>query len=80
LGWLHVQRGAATEGLPLLAQAAAGLPDQAEVRYHWGVALADSGDRSKALEVLGSALAGGAEFPGRDDAAKRVAALEANRP
>jgi putative PEP-CTERM system TPR-repeat lipoprotein len=77
LGWLHVQGGSAAVGLPLLAQAAAALPDQAEIRYHWGVALAETGDRAKALETLKASLASSADFDGRDDAAKRVAALEA---
>lgn len=74
LGWLHVQRGAPAEGLPLLTQASAGLPDQAEVRYHLGVALAATGDGAKALETLQASLTKG-DFPGREDAQKRVDAL-----
>jgi cellulose synthase operon protein C len=77
LGWLHVQHGAAEKGLPLLATAAAGLPRQNEVLYHWGVALAETGDAAKALETLQGALASGGDFPGRDDAQKRVANLAA---
>jgi len=80
LGWLHLQGGDAAKGLPLLAAAATALPDQAEVRYHWGVALAETGDRAKALEVLQAAVASGGQFTGRDDAVKRIADLRDGRP
>jgi tetratricopeptide (TPR) repeat protein len=79
LGWLHVQRGDAARGLPLLAAAAEGLANQAEVQYHYGVALAETGDAAKALTALDAALAGGASFPGRDDAQRRADALRARR-
>jgi predicted Zn-dependent protease len=77
LGWLYVQNGAPDKGLPLLATAAAALPRQGEVVYHWGVALAETGDTAKALETLKSAVASGVDFPGRDDAQKRLAKLTA---
>lgn len=77
LGWLHVQNGAPDKGLPLLATAAAGMPRSGVVFYHWGVALAETGNSSKALETLQTALASGGDFPGRDDAQKRVAKLTA---
>jgi len=79
LGWLYIRNGAAAKALPLLEQAAAGLRDQREVRYHLAVALADTGAQTKALEILEPLLAGGADFPGRDDAAKKLAALRAPR-
>jgi putative PEP-CTERM system TPR-repeat lipoprotein len=75
LGWLLVQRGDASRGLPLLATAAERLADQAEVQYHWGVALAETGDTDKALAALDAALAGNADFAGRDDAQRRADAL-----
>jgi tetratricopeptide (TPR) repeat protein len=77
LGWLHVQRGDAAKGLPLLTAAAEGLPAQAEVQYHWGVALDETGDTARALVAFDVALAGSASFPGRDDAERRAAALRA---
>jgi len=76
LGWLHVQRGDAAQGLPLLERATNALPGQAEVRYHWAVALADTGDSARALEVLRTVVANGGNFPGRPDAEKRVGELE----
>jgi putative PEP-CTERM system TPR-repeat lipoprotein len=77
LGWLYVQRGDAARGLPLLAVAAEGLADQAEVQYHWGVALAETGDAAKAIAAFDAALSGSASFPGRDDAQRRVNSLRA---
>jgi tetratricopeptide (TPR) repeat protein len=75
LGWLYVQRRDATKGLPLLAAAAEAMADQAEVQYHWGVALAETGDNVKALAAFDAALASTTAFPGRDDAETRAAAL-----
>ena len=77
LGWLYVQRGDAARGLPLLAAAAERLPAEAEAQYHWAVALAETGDAPRALAAFDAALASGAEFPGRDDAQRRAAALRA---
>lgn len=75
LGWLYVQRGDAAKALPLLTAAAEALGSQAEVQYHWGVALAETGDAARALAALDAALAGNATFEGRDDAQRRAAAL-----
>ena len=75
LGWLYLQRGDAATALPLLALAAEALPNQLEVRYHWAVALADTGDTATARRVL-EELAGGASFPSQAEARQRLAALE----
>jgi predicted Zn-dependent protease len=80
LGWLYVQNGEAAKGLPLVAAAAAALRDQREVQYHWAIALAETGDSAKALEILRSLLAAGSDFPGRADAAQRLAALQGSKP
>jgi hypothetical protein len=45
------------------------------VQYHWGVALAETGDRVKALAAFDAALAASPSFVGRDDAQRRAAAL-----
>jgi tetratricopeptide (TPR) repeat protein len=75
LGWLYVQRGDTAKGLPLLAAAVAGLAENAEVQYHFGVALEANGDIAKALAAFDTALAGESSFAGRDDAQIRAAAL-----
>jgi putative PEP-CTERM system TPR-repeat lipoprotein len=79
LGWLYVQGGDAAKALPLLETAAAGLASQAEVQYHWAVALADTGNHAKARGVLDAALATGQSFTGRDDAQRRADALRAEK-
>ena len=77
LGWLYVRRGDKKQGLSLLEQAAVGLPEDPNVRYHWAVALEETGDRSKAADTLQKLLANGVEFSGRADASRRLKALQA---
>jgi predicted Zn-dependent protease len=72
LGWLYVQNGNAARGLPLLAQAAAELSDQGDVSYHWAVALAETGDAARAIEILRQITADGREFDSRADAQRRL--------
>ncbi len=77
LGWLHVRRGDAAEGLPLLEEAVRANPDHPEIRYHWAVALAETGNRSRAEQVLDSLLRDSAEFPSRTAAEERRSQLRA---
>ena len=79
LGWLHVQNGDAAEGLPLLAQAAAALPDERDIGYHWAVALADTGDSARAIEVLQRVTADTVQFASRTDAEHRLNDLRRTR-
>ena len=67
-GWLHVQQGQLEEGRHLLEKALQQLPDSPEIRYHYAVALYQSGDREKALGMLKDLLAEDGEFTGRSDA------------
>jgi putative PEP-CTERM system TPR-repeat lipoprotein len=77
LGWLLVQSGDHARAAELLEQAAAAPDSPAEIRYHFGVALAESGQQTRAIEVLGRALADAASFPGREDAEQRLRTLQA---
>ncbi len=79
MGWLYVRNRASAKALPLLEEAAAGLRERREVQYHLAVALAETGARAKALEILQPLLAQREDFPGRDDAEKRLASLRATR-
>jgi thioredoxin-like negative regulator of GroEL len=79
LGWLYVQRGDASRGLPLLEHAAARLPQNRDVRYHWAVALSETGDPRRALEVLQELLATGGDFGKRSEAEELVAELQNSR-
>jgi putative PEP-CTERM system TPR-repeat lipoprotein len=79
LGWLHVQNGDAAHGLPLLAQAAAALPDERDIGYHWAVALADTGDSARAIEILQRLTADAVQFASRTDAERRLNELRRTR-
>jgi len=57
LGWLLVEQGKFDRALPLLKQAAALAPASTEIRYHYGAALARSGDRHGAQAQLEPLLA-----------------------
>ena len=77
LGWLHVINGNANAGLPLLEKAAAGLPENLEIRYHRAVAHAEGpGDSERGLRELRDLLKNGASFPSRADAESYLARLE----
>ena len=75
LGWLRLQHGDVTGALPLLENAAAELSEDADVQYHYAVALSEAGESARALEVLGPLLAGSAAFEGRSDAERLLARL-----
>ncbi|WP_432377821.1 tetratricopeptide repeat protein [Duganella sp. P38] len=57
LGWVLAEQGQLERAVPLLKQASAQLPANNEVRYHYGVALARSGDKPGAREQLAPLLA-----------------------
>ncbi|MTV36398.1 XrtA/PEP-CTERM system TPR-repeat protein PrsT [Duganella radicis] len=57
LGWLLAEQGKFERALPLLKHAATLAPASTEVRYHYGAALAKSGDRAGARVQLEPLLA-----------------------
>jgi putative PEP-CTERM system TPR-repeat lipoprotein len=68
LGWILVDQGNTSRGLPLLQKAASLAPASAEIRYHLAAGLARSGDRAAARKELEQVLAGGQQFASADDA------------
>lgn len=68
LGWILVGKGNVKDGLPLLQKAAAALPEAPEIHYHYAVALAKSGDKSRARQELQNILNAGKSFSERSDA------------
>ncbi|MDP1898181.1 MAG: PEP-CTERM system TPR-repeat protein PrsT, partial [Sulfurimicrobium sp.] len=68
LGWMLVEKGDITRGLPLLQKASNLAPDAAEIRYHFVQGLVKSGDKIKARKELEQLLAKGKPFPGIEDA------------
>jgi Tfp pilus assembly protein PilF len=75
LGWILVESGQLTEGLPLLEQAAALPNSPAEIKYHYAAALARSGAKDQAREQLTQLLAKEATFAARDDAQRLLGEL-----
>jgi putative PEP-CTERM system TPR-repeat lipoprotein len=76
LGWLLVKDGQFQKGLGYLRDASTRNPNQAEIRYHLGVALQGLGRLNAAARELQAALRLSSEFPGSDDARDRLADLE----
>ncbi len=56
LGWIHVLRAQHDQAVPLLREAADGLPDTGEVQYHLGVAYFRAGEADLARQTLKRAL------------------------
>lgn len=75
LGWILVEAGQVTEGLPLLRQAAAGVNAAAEIKYHYAAALARSGAKDQARQQLAQLLANPAAFASRADAQRLLGEL-----
>lgn len=68
LGWILVNQGDVTRGLPLLQKAATSEPKNPEIQYHLAFGLAGAGKRNEARRTLEALLAGNAAFPQRADA------------
>jgi len=62
-GWILTQSGKVAEGLKVLEQATASAPKHTEIRYHYAIALAKSGDKDKARGIVRQMLADGARLP-----------------
>ena len=75
LGWIYYQQGIYEAALSALRQASEKLPANAEIRYHYGMALLKTGDKAGAKRELTAALAGTPTFEGVDDAKKALAGL-----
>lgn len=76
LGWLLVEQGNSSRGLPLLQKAsslASGLPD---IRYHLAQGLIKAGEKAKAREELEQLLASGKPFANTDEAKALLGQLQ----
>lgn len=68
LGWLLVEDGNTSRGVPLLQKASALAPQAPEVRYHFAVGLLKSGDKVAARKELEQLVASGKNFSRLEDA------------
>ncbi len=68
LGWILVEQGNTTRGLPLLEKATSLAPDAAEIRYHLAAGLVKSGDKAKARKELEQLVGTGKQFSYLDEA------------
>ena len=76
LGWVHRWRGELTLASSVLKKASLLKPELPEVFYHLGVVCADASNGKDAQVALGKALALRNDFPGAEDARRRLAALK----
>jgi tetratricopeptide (TPR) repeat protein len=75
LGWIEFKKGNYSDALQALQESAAKLPDSPEIQYHVGMAHYMMGEEEPARVALQKAADAGADFPGKDDARKRLSLL-----
>src|ERR1700730_4214211 len=75
LGWISFKKGNYSDAVRLLQDSAAKLPGQPEIEYHLGMAHYILGQEGPARTALQKAADASADFPGKDDARKRLSVL-----
>jgi tetratricopeptide (TPR) repeat protein len=75
LGWILYKKGDFSDATPLLQESASKLPDQPDIQFHLGMAQYMLGRGDLARGALEKAAAASAQFPGKDEARKRLAVL-----
>ncbi len=75
LGWILYRRGDYPKALTLLSEAAAAAPNEPEIQYHLGMVRYKLGQEAPARVAFESALDGDKDYPGKDDARRRLAIL-----
>ena len=68
LGWILLAQGETGRALELLHEATSQAPASTAIRYHWAVALAKSGNKSKARSELADLLTSNKDFPEKIEA------------
>lgn len=72
-GWILYRQNDYKQAASLIKEAAEKLPNEAEVQYHYGMASFMMGDRNAAQIAFEAAALSPADFPGKDEAKKRLA-------
>ncbi len=78
LGWVHRARGEHKRAISVLEKASSGKTGTSVILYHLGVVYAEDGHKAKAASALERALALTTDFPGADDARRRLAPLRSS--
>lgn len=68
LGWILVEQGQTTRGVEILRKAATAAPGNAEIGYHYAVALSKAGDKAAARKQLEAILSTDKAFPQQEQA------------
>jgi tetratricopeptide (TPR) repeat protein len=76
LGWVYYKKGLYDSALPLIADAAGKVKNNAAIRYHHGMVLAKKGKDKEAAAELKAALSLNPKFPGADEAKKTLDSLK----
>jgi tetratricopeptide (TPR) repeat protein len=76
LGWVHRARGELDKAATVLQKATTVEPQQAVIWYHLGIVQAERKKTKEAVAALKQALQLQQDFPGSEDARKRLAGLE----
>lgn len=77
LGWILYKQGEFRRAHSLLAEAIAGIPDDPLISFHFGMACQAMGDEQGARAAFRVATAASTEFPGRIEAGKSLARMDA---
>jgi len=75
LGWVTYKKGDYAHARPMLENSASKMTDNAEVQFHVGMVRYMMGDENLARQALQVAAASKAEFPGKEEASRRLAIL-----
>ena len=67
LGWILLEQGNVGRGLPLIQKAIIQMPETLDVRYHLGVGLMKSGNKTAARKEFEQILSSGKEFAKKDE-------------
>jgi putative PEP-CTERM system TPR-repeat lipoprotein len=68
LGWILVQRGDAKRGVEVLSKALTVAPKSPAIRYHYAVALAQTGNKTQAKQELEQVIGAKQTFPEQEEA------------
>jgi putative PEP-CTERM system TPR-repeat lipoprotein len=75
LGWIYYRKADYLRALPLVTQAAAAAPSEPEIQCHLGMVCYALGQEAPARLAFQRALEGSKDFPGKDEARRRLAIL-----